>query len=134
MTTPSPAAGRRLYDASYDGDLERVKRILSAGHVDINYRGGWNSRTPVMAAARYGHRDVVEFLVGRGADLSLVDSDGSNALHWASIGDLGTVKLILDLDVVDVNVINNYGYTAAYLARINRHQRVLDLLVSRGAS
>ncbi|XP_067654094.1 ankyrin repeat and protein kinase domain-containing protein 1-like [Haliotis asinina] len=133
--TPSPAAGRRLYYASKDGDLERVKRILSAGHVDINYRGGWYSRTPVMAAAREGHRDVVEFLVGRGADVSLVDRWGDNILHLACVGgDVETVKLILDLDVVDVNARDNYGRTAADIARGNRHQRVLDLLVSRGAS
>ncbi|XP_067654130.1 uncharacterized protein [Haliotis asinina] len=131
--TPSPAAGRDLYDASKDGDLERVKRILSAGHVDINYRGGL-SRTPVMVAAWRGHRDVVEFLVGRGADVSLVDGDGDNILHYACYnGDLETVKLILDLDVVDVNARNNNGWTAADIARRRRHQRLLVLLVSRGA-
>ncbi|XP_046567712.1 uncharacterized protein LOC124276096 [Haliotis rubra] len=66
QATPSPAAGRRLYSASEDGDLETVKRILAAGQVDINTRGGYWSKTPVMAAALGGHRDVVEFLVGRG--------------------------------------------------------------------
>ncbi|XP_067653730.1 uncharacterized protein [Haliotis asinina] len=133
LATPSAAAGRDLFDASKDGDLGRVKRILSAGHVDINYRGGWN-RTPVMEAAWYGHRDVVEFLVGRGADVSLVDRVGDNILHYACYnGDVETVKLILDLDVVDVNARNNNGWTAADYARGNRHQRVLDLLVSRGA-
>ncbi|XP_046566108.1 mucin-2-like isoform X3 [Haliotis rubra] len=54
--TPSPATDRDLYSASRDGDLERVKRILSAGHVDINTRGGY-SMTPVMVAAMWGHRD-----------------------------------------------------------------------------
>ncbi|XP_067654143.1 uncharacterized protein [Haliotis asinina] len=133
LATPSAAAGRDLFDASKDGDLGRVKRILSAGHVDINYRGRY-SLTPVMAAAVKGHRDVVEFLVGRGADVSLVDRVGYNILHYACYnGDVETVKLILDLDVVDVNVRNNNGWTAADIARGNRHQRVLDLLVSRGA-
>ncbi|XP_067653279.1 myotrophin-like [Haliotis asinina] len=131
---PSAAAGRDLYYASENGDLERVKRILAAGHVDINYRGGgWLSRTPVMAAAVKGRRDVVEFLVGRGADVSLVDRFGSNFLHLAcDKGDLEMVKLILDLNVVDVNARTNYGRTAADIARRWRYQRVLDLLVSRG--
>ncbi|XP_067653406.1 uncharacterized protein [Haliotis asinina] len=131
--TPSPTTGRDLYDASKDGDLERVKRILAAIHVDINYRGQW-SRTPVMAAARWGHRNVVEFLVGRGADVSLVDWYGNNVLHWACDGgDLKIVKLILDLNVVDVNARTNYGRTAVDIARLGGNQRVLDLLVSRGA-
>ncbi|XP_067653729.1 poly [ADP-ribose] polymerase tankyrase-1-like [Haliotis asinina] len=130
--TPSAAAGRDLYDASKDGDLERVKRILAAGHADINYgiEGSW---TPVMAAAVYGHRDVVVFLVGSGADVSLVDRDGYNILHLAcSHGHLEIVKLILDLDVVDVNARTKFGKTAAGTARLLGHHRVWDLLVSRG--
>ncbi|XP_067653304.1 cyclin-dependent kinase 4 inhibitor C-like [Haliotis asinina] len=130
--TPSPAAGPGLYSASKYGDLKRVKRILASGHVNINYRIGAN--TPVMVAARNGHRDVVEFLVGRGADVSLVDSGGNNILHMACIyGHLETVKLILSLEVLDINARNNGGRTAADYARIRRRQRVLDLLMSRAA-
>ncbi|XP_067653728.1 uncharacterized protein [Haliotis asinina] len=199
--TPSAAAGRDLYDASEDGDLERVKRILAAVHVNINYRGGeygWTpvmaaaynehrdvvgflvgrgadvslvsrfgnnvlqlacyggdldtvklilslkvldintrgqySRTPVMAAAWKGQRDVVEFLVGRGADVSLVDKGGDNALHLSCMGgDLDTVTFVVSLGVLDINARDNFGRTAADIARNYRHQRVLDLLLSRGA-
>ncbi|XP_046582759.1 alpha-latrocrustotoxin-Lt1a-like isoform X2 [Haliotis rubra] len=130
--TPSPAAGRRLYSASYNGDLETVKRILAAGHVDVNTRGGYSS-TPVMAAAVRGHSDVVEFLVGRGADVSLVDSDGNNVLHFACWGgDLEIVKLILSQNVLDINARNNDRKTAVDWARLQGHQRVADFLVSRG--
>ncbi|XP_046555881.1 uncharacterized protein LOC124265130 isoform X2 [Haliotis rubra] len=131
--TPSPATDRDLYSASEDGDLERVKRILAAGHVDINTRGDY-SGTPVMAAAVRGHRDVVEFLVGRGADVSLVNRYGSNVLHYAcwGVGDLEIVKLIVSLNVLDINAMNNYGSTAVYYARFYGHQRVVEFLVSRG--
>ncbi|XP_067652991.1 ankyrin repeat domain-containing protein 23-like [Haliotis asinina] len=131
--TPSPATGRDLYDASEDGDLERVKRILAAGHVDINYRGDYR-RTPAMMAAVYGHRDVVEFLVGKGADVLLVDRDGDNILHLACAGgDLETVKVIVSLNVVDINARDKGGRTAADWARVREHHRVVDLLVSHGA-
>ncbi|XP_067653405.1 ankyrin repeat domain-containing protein 50-like [Haliotis asinina] len=134
LATPSPATGRDLYDASKDGDLGRVKRILSAGHVDINYRGGRYSRTPVMAAAVNGHRDVVEFLVGRGADVSLVDRGGNNVLHYACDGgDVEMVKLILDLDVVDVNYRGHYSRTPVMAAAVNGHWDVVEFLVGRGA-
>ncbi|XP_067653662.1 fibronectin type 3 and ankyrin repeat domains protein 1-like [Haliotis asinina] len=130
--TPSPAAGRDLYDASMRGDLGRVKRILAAGNVDINYRR-W-SWTPVMVAAIYGHSDVVEFLVGRGADVSLVDGDGDNVLHLACYdGDVETVKLILDLDVVDVNYRGHYSRTPVMAAAVNGHRDVVEFLVGRGA-
>ncbi|XP_046584477.1 ankyrin repeat and KH domain-containing protein mask-like isoform X2 [Haliotis rubra] len=130
--TPSPA-DRRLYSASGAGDLETVKRILAAGHVDINTRGGYWSKTPVMEAAYEGHSDVVEFLVGRGADVSLVSGSGSNVLHYACLrGDWEIVKLIVSLNVVDINARNNNGETAADYARRQGHQRVAEFLVSRG--
>ncbi|XP_067653397.1 myotrophin-like [Haliotis asinina] len=133
QVVPSKETGRDLYSASEDGDLERVKQILAAGHVDVNTRG-WGDLTPVMVAARWRHRDVVEFLVGRGANVSLVDKNGYNILHWACYkGDLETVKLVLSMNVVDINTKNNYGETAVYLARIQRYERLVDLLVSRGA-
>ncbi|XP_067654205.1 uncharacterized protein [Haliotis asinina] len=122
-----------LHLACYNGDLEMVKLILSMNVVNINSRG-WNSRTPVMRAAESGHRDVVEFLVSRGADVSLVDGYGDNVLHFACRGgDLETVKLILSMNVVDINARNNDGKTAADYARDFGHQRLLNLLVSRGA-
>ncbi|XP_071111401.1 ankyrin repeat domain-containing protein 2-like isoform X2 [Haliotis cracherodii] len=130
--TPSPADCGDLYWASEDGNLEEVKRILSRG-VDVNCRS-WGSRTPVMRAAWNGHRDVVELLVGEGADVSLVDEDGDNTLHLACRGgDMETVKFVLSLHVVDIDARNIYGQTAAYLARLTGQTRVADLLVSRGA-
>ncbi|XP_067653398.1 putative ankyrin repeat protein RBE_0220 [Haliotis asinina] len=132
--TPSQA-DRDLYDASGDGDLESVKRILAAGHVDINYRGGWEGWAPVMLAAWKGHVDIVDSLVGRGADVSLVDSSGNNILNLACMnGRLEIVKLILSLNLVDINARNKKtGMTAVDVARLNKHQQILDLLVSCGA-
>ncbi|XP_067653153.1 uncharacterized protein [Haliotis asinina] len=132
QATPSPAAGRDLYDASRDGDLERVKRILAEGHVDINYRR--DSMTPVMAAAWKGHSDVVEFLVGRGADVSLVDRGGYNVLHWACAGGhLETVKLIVSMNVVDINSRGKYSRTPVMRAAWKGHSDVVQFLVGRGA-
>ncbi|XP_046555825.1 ankyrin repeat, PH and SEC7 domain containing protein secG-like [Haliotis rubra] len=122
-----------LHYACWSGDVETVKLILSLNEVDINSRG-WRSKTPVMAAAGEGKGDVLAFLVGRGADVSLVDVDGSNILLYACMGgDMKAVKLILSLNVVDINATNNYGHTAAYMARREGHQQVVDLLASRGA-
>ncbi|XP_046567578.1 ankyrin repeat domain-containing protein 2-like isoform X11 [Haliotis rubra] len=131
--TPSPAAGRRLFSASKDGDLETVKRILAAGHVDINTRGGYIT-TPVMAAAWNRHSDVVEFLVGRGADVSLVDRNGDNVLHWACYGgDLETVKLIVSRNLLDINSRGYNSWTPVMEAARYGHSDVVEFLVGRGA-
>ncbi|XP_046564007.1 histone-lysine N-methyltransferase EHMT2-like [Haliotis rubra] len=107
-----------LYWACRGGDTETVEFVLSLDGVDINSRG-WRSRTPVMEAAWWKHRDVVELLVSRGANVSLVDYDGNNILHWAYRGgDRETVEFVLSLDWVDINVRNNYRQTAADVARV----------------
>ncbi|XP_046558662.1 protein VAPYRIN-like [Haliotis rubra] len=85
--TPTPArrdarADADLYAACREGNLAEVKRILDTGRADVNCRDV-DGRTPVMWAALWGHRDVVELLVSRGADVSLVDDDGNNTLHYA---------------------------------------------------
>ncbi|XP_048258009.1 uncharacterized protein LOC124123156 isoform X1 [Haliotis rufescens] len=133
QATPSPTECEDLYDASEAGSLEEVKRILSLG-VDVNCRWGEWSMTPVMRAAYRGHRDVVELLVSEGADVSLVDRDGDNTLHFACRGGhLDTVKFVLSLNAVDIDARDNSGETAADWARYWGYSRVADLLVSRGA-
>ncbi|XP_048247996.1 ankyrin repeat domain-containing protein 50-like isoform X1 [Haliotis rufescens] len=122
-----------LHWACRAGHLATVKFVLSLNVVDINSRG-WGSRTPVMRAALRRHRDVVELLVSKGADVSLVDEDGDNTLHLACYrGHLETVKFVLSLNMVDIDARNNSGRTAADVARRMGHTPVLDLLVSHGA-
>ncbi|XP_067659820.1 histone-lysine N-methyltransferase EHMT2-like [Haliotis asinina] len=121
-----------LHWASEGGGRETVEFVLSLDGVDVNSRGG-GGWTPVMRAARGGHRDVVELLVSRGADVSLVDDDGDNILHLACYeGDGTTVEFVLSLDAVDVNARNSDGQTAADVASVRGHRQLSDLLVSRG--
>ncbi|XP_071116435.1 uncharacterized protein [Haliotis cracherodii] len=129
--TPSQA-DRDLYYASADGDLEEVKRILSAGDVNVNCRV-W-SMTPVMDAARGGHREVVKFLVSKDADVSLVDDGGNNTLHWACVsGNLVTVKFVLSLNVLDINSRGVGRRTPVMWAAVMGHSEVVKLLMNEGA-
>ncbi|XP_048246412.1 E3 ubiquitin-protein ligase mind-bomb-like [Haliotis rufescens] len=117
-----------LHFACNGGDVETVEFVLSLNVVDINSRGVW-SWTPVMTAAERGHREVVKLLVSEGADVSLVDVDGDNILHYAFIrGDVATVKFVLSLNVVDIDARNNIGLTAADMARLGGHKEVVKLL------
>ncbi|XP_071098364.1 putative ankyrin repeat protein RF_0381 [Haliotis cracherodii] len=120
--------------ACVGGDLETVKFVLVLNVVDINRRG-LGSRTPVMWAAVWGHRDVVELLVSEGANVSLVDEDGDNILHLACVGgDLETVEFVLSLNLLDINSREERSKTPVMWAALGGHRDVVELLVSEGAN
>ncbi|XP_067659835.1 uncharacterized protein [Haliotis asinina] len=122
-----------LHGACRKGDLAEVRRILDTGRGDVNCRGVAGI-TPLMEAARLGHRDVVKLLVSRGADVSLVDVDGNNILHYACVkGNKRTVEFALCLDEVDIDSRGGRGRTPVMDAACEGHSHVVKLLVSRGA-
>ncbi|XP_071084672.1 inversin-B-like [Haliotis cracherodii] len=122
-----------LHFACMGGDVETVKFVLSQNVRNVNSRGRW-SRTPVVAAAENGRKEVIEVLVSDGADVSLVDDNGNNILHWACAGgDVETVKFVLSQNIVDINARNEKGQTASDTARLEGRQEVETLLVSHGA-
>eukprot|EP00942_MAST-04A_sp_MAST-4A-sp1_P005993 g5993.t1 len=103
-------------------------------------RGAY-SRTPLMAAARYEHFQLVKYLIEQGeADPNIANSDGNNALHWAA-DENGTntelIELLLThMSLDSINKKNRWGSTPlddAY--RHNRspiRQEIIALLRSKG--
>ncbi|XP_046575390.1 ankyrin repeat, PH and SEC7 domain containing protein secG-like [Haliotis rubra] len=106
-----------LHFACRGGQLDIVKYLVSQGSVDIN-SSNKHGKTPLMIAAMHGYKDVFEFLVKMGANVSHVDNDGDNILHLASSrGRVEMVKHILSQNLVDVNARNKGGKTAAMIAK-----------------
>lgn len=68
--------------AAADGFLESVRRAIQRG-ADMNSVVDRSKRTPLMLAADGNHPDVVEFLLKKGADPHVQDSDGRNAFQYA---------------------------------------------------
>ncbi|XP_046548425.1 protein fem-1 homolog B-like [Haliotis rubra] len=119
--------------ASWRGHLDVVKYIVSQNKVDINSRGS-RKKTPVMVAAAEGHKDVVEFLVNHGADLSLVYSSGSSTLHIASLGGhLEVVKYSVSENKVDINSRGWRMKTPVMVAAEMGKKDVVEFLVEHGA-
>ncbi|XP_071111355.1 serine/threonine-protein phosphatase 6 regulatory ankyrin repeat subunit C-like [Haliotis cracherodii] len=128
------AAGSNvLHLACFNGHVDVVKYLLSQNAVDVNSRG-WKQRTPVMRAAHSGNKEVVELLVNKGADLSLLNKKGSNILHLVcQWGELEVVKYILLQNTVEINSRGYKKRTPMMWAAVKGHKEVVELLVNKGA-
>jgi ankyrin repeat protein len=55
---------------SAHGDLDRVRQLVELHPGIVNARASWNE-TPVEAATQLGRRDIIEYLLDRGAPLDI---------------------------------------------------------------
>ncbi|XP_046562348.1 inversin-like [Haliotis rubra] len=86
-----------LHRTCNGGHFDVVKYVLCLNSVDINSTG-WKKRTPVMIAADYGHKEVVELMVKNEANFSLRDEDGKSILDFARQGGyLEVVQYVMTL-------------------------------------
>ena len=76
-------AAEKLRVAAERGDLKAVKRFLKAGG-EINAQGHHYGITPLMAAAKGGHSEVLNYLLEAGADIHTRDKGGNTALMDAA--------------------------------------------------
>lgn len=81
-----------LHTAAGEGDLQEVKRLLASGEpVNVQITGRWQTyegQTALMWAAMHGHAEVARFLLDSGADPSIRDANGQNAMYYAEGHDL----------------------------------------------
>jgi ankyrin repeat protein len=85
--------------------------------------------TPLMAAARYGHIDVMDALLDAGASLEVKDGEGATALSYACLGDsVGAVRILMNRGA-NIHVRDIYGYTPLFLAA-GKPQMVARLLAA----
>ncbi len=108
-----------LHKAAREGDADRVKELLDAG-ADVNGRNADKQRlqyTPLHWAAYYGHLEIAELLISRGADLDAEDPDYSTPLYLAVEQAHPKVVAFLISKGAEVNVKSNaWGYTPLHRA------------------
>jgi cytohesin len=80
---PQPPSPTPIHDAAYDGDLAGVQAQLDAG-ADVNAKDG-DRWTPLHFAVDFDHKEIVELLIAKGADVN-----AQVAHRPAGFGDLRT--------------------------------------------
>ena len=64
------------------GEIETVKNLIESG-TKVNKK--LNGLTPLMYAARYNKVEIINYLLQKGADSSIKDSQGFTALQYAEL-------------------------------------------------
>ncbi len=130
-----------LIQASLDGDMVQVKKLIAAGapvnvqdcHVGFDYV----CCTPITCASNKTHLHVVKYLVDHGADVNTVDASGHfpgptgwTPLHYAAFRGSLELTLFLLSKGADSSIANSRGYTAYNLADTLNRSEIKTLLAS----
>lgn len=132
-----------LHVAAILGKSELVRLVLDKADLDVN--ATTNKGETALATATYHKRfDVIDILLQqKGIQADCRTRSGDTPLHIAAKkGKIETIKLLLSRENVDINsrVEKNLWYdwrcgkTALDLAREEKHQEIVDLLIEHGAT
>lgn len=127
---------RKLRIASYDGDIQQVRELLSRG-VNPNTVNS-DGQTPLILAIMNGRSEAVEILLtfpDNKVNVNIGDNHGRTPLHWACFGQyLDIVKKLLSIPEIDPNITDEYGYTPLYsVAGEEANPEIFKVLLSAGA-
>ncbi|EGW07575.1 E3 ubiquitin-protein ligase MIB1 [Cricetulus griseus] len=132
---------RAVHHAAF-GDEGAVIEVLHRGSADLNARNKRRQTpldsegdTPLHDAISKKRDDILAVLLEAGADVTITNNNGFNALHHAALrGNPSAMRVLLSKLprpwIVDEK--KDDGYTALHLAALNNHVEVAELLVHQG--
>jgi ankyrin repeat protein/beta-lactamase regulating signal transducer with metallopeptidase domain len=133
----APAPGALLCRAASQGDIEKVKSLIEKGiNVNTKDKEGY---TAIYDAAARGHKDVVEFLINKGADINIrVDIDAKNSGLWTPLqtavrhNQASVVELLISKGA-SVNTKDKWGFSPLHTAAKHGYTGVAEHLIDKGA-
>ena len=141
---PHPSRGgdvpASIRKAATDGQAGAVLVWLDGGgRVDERFECTFACGTRVsgvtllMLAMTYGHAELAEALLRRGADVSLQSSNGGTALSLAALNGREKMVELALRHGVEVDQKKSNGVTALMDAAYRGHERIVDTLIRHGA-
>ena len=113
--------------------VEAIKLLLAAPNIEVN-KTNIDGATPLLVAVSKGHAPIVQALLDKNADVTLVDKEGGTLLHWAAYkGNLNVVQILLAAPNIEVHKTNIDGATPLHTAAQNGHTSVVQALLEKNA-
>ena len=123
-----------LYIAAMQGNLDKVKELVTEGHVNINNMENYKPNSPLFIASLVGHIGVVDFLLKNGANVNYANKIGVTPLYAASSTNKDEIVKMLLENGADVDKADNIGRTPLWLASNYGNVKVVSLLLDHGAN
>ncbi|XP_022079969.1 sex-determining protein fem-1-like, partial [Acanthaster planci] len=124
----------------HPGHAGQVKALVSKLQFDVNFPIPQSGMTLFLYACISGHKDLVNFLLERGGDVSVANNDGDTCLYLATFAcagspsqDLSILELLISAGC-DVNAQNHKGNTALHWAASKGDINIIKLLLINGAN
>jgi len=97
ITVADDAADARLLQAAMDNRVNDVMKELDDNGANINVRESPSGQTPLMAAVLRGNTEIVQYLLHKGADVTISEKDGYTPPHGAGFqGRADIMKLLYE--------------------------------------
>lgn len=123
--------------ATYNNDVETAKVLINAG-ADVNIQDNMKNN-PFLYAGAEGYVEILKLTIEADAEPTMTNRYGGTALIPASEhGYIDVIKELLTKTDIDVNHVNNLGWTALMEAIVlnngdERQQQTIQLLIDHGA-
>jgi ankyrin repeat protein len=124
-----------IHEATWKGDLEKIKKLLDQNPELVNAQDE-SGLTPLHYAVNYGYENqiqIINLLLEKGADVNIKTLDGRTPLHNAAEAANKNVVELLISKGAKVNVKNDSDCTPFFYAVVRGHKEIINLLLANGA-
>jgi len=122
-----------IYEATMNGDLERVKALLKTNSQLINEKDA-EGDIPLCTAIVSRHTELSLFFIENGADINNQNQDGFSPFHWATIRNDTVVAKALIEKGANLDLATRSNETALHIAAARGYVGIVKLLVENGAA